>query len=53
MIVDEKRLSEICRMAAQKGDWNTVFNCAQELIKRNKLNPEGLFFLGMAEKATP
>ena len=51
MLADEKRLSEIGRMAAQKNDWGTVFTCAQGLISRNKLNPEGFFFLGLAEKA--
>ena len=51
MLVDEKHLSETGRMAAQKNDWGTVFTCAQGLISRNKLNPEGFFFLGLAEKA--
>ena len=51
MLVDENRLSKIGRMAAQKNDWSTVFTCAQGLIKRNNLNPEGFFFLGLAEKA--
>jgi len=50
MLVDEKRLSEIGRMAAQKNDWSTVYKCAHELISRNKLNPEGFFLLGLAEK---
>jgi tetratricopeptide (TPR) repeat protein len=50
MLVDENRLSEIGRMAAQKNDWGTVFKCAQDLIGNNKLNPEGFFFLGLAEK---
>ena len=51
MLVDENRLSKIGRMAAQKNDWGTVFTCAQGLISRNNLNPEGFFFLGLAEKA--
>lgn len=50
MLVDENRLSEIGRMAAQKNDWGTVFKCARELVSRNELNPEGYFFLGLAEK---
>lgn len=51
MTVDENRLIEICRVAGQKNDWSTVFNCAQELIRRNPLTAEGFFFLGMAVKA--
>ena len=51
MLVDEKHLSKTGRMAAQKNDWGTVFTCAQGLISRNNLNPEGFFFLGLAEKA--
>ncbi|MFC1701276.1 sulfotransferase [Pseudomonadota bacterium] len=51
MGIDEKRLSEIGRIAAQKNDWSTVYRCAHDLIRRNQLNPEGLFLLGLAEKA--
>ena len=51
MIVDENRLIEAGRMAAQKNDWGTVYKCAHELIKINRSNPEGFFFLGLAEKA--
>lgn len=50
MEVDGNRLSEIGRMAAQKNDWGTVFTCAQGLIRRDNLNPEGFFLLGLAEK---
>ena len=50
MVIDERRLSEIGRMAAQKSDWSTVHKCAHDLIRRNQLNPDGFFFLGLAEK---
>lgn len=51
MLTEEKRLTETGRMAAQKNEWSTVYKCAHELITRNKLNPEGFFLLGLAEKA--
>jgi tetratricopeptide (TPR) repeat protein len=50
VLVDENRLGKIGRIAAQKNDWGTVFKCGRELIRRNELNPEGHFFLGLAEK---
>jgi tetratricopeptide (TPR) repeat protein len=51
MTADENRLIEICRAAGQKNDWGTVYGCARELVSRHPSNPEGFFFLGMAEKA--
>jgi len=51
MTVDEIRLVEACRMAGQRNDWRTVFNCSRDLVRTNPLNPEGFFFLGLAEKA--
>jgi tetratricopeptide (TPR) repeat protein len=51
MLMDENRLREIGRMAAQNNDWAVVKKCANELITRNELRPEGFFLLGLAEKA--
>lgn len=51
MTVDENRLVTAARAAAQKNDWSTVYRCAHDLVKRNPKNPEGFFFLGMAERA--
>ncbi|MDX2427468.1 MAG: sulfotransferase [Xanthomonadales bacterium] len=51
MSSEENRLIEAGRMAAQKNDWRTVYTSAHELIRRNKLNPEGFFLLGLAERA--
>lgn len=46
-----ENLSLAGRRAAAQQDWPTVQLCANGIMKRDQKNPEGLFLLGVAEKA--
>jgi tetratricopeptide (TPR) repeat protein len=45
------RLSATARKAAHAGNWTTVDNCAREILRLDKRNPEGWFLTGLLEKA--
>ena len=51
MTIETNQISATARMAAQKGDWETVVTCAQELLRRDDSDPEGHFLTGLVEKA--
>ena len=51
MTIDTNQISATARMAAQKGDWQTVSTCAQEILRRDDDDPEGHFLTGLVEKA--
>ena len=51
MTIETNQISATARMAAQKGDWETVVTCAQELLRRDDSDPEGNFLTGLVEKA--
>lgn len=46
-----QQLSNVGRRAWRKGDWATVDQCANEILRRDGEHPEGWFFRGMALKA--
>jgi tetratricopeptide (TPR) repeat protein len=48
---NNQRLSFTARQAASHRDWATVRNCAEAILSADKDDPEGLFLLGLSEKA--
>jgi tetratricopeptide (TPR) repeat protein len=48
---NKQRLSTTARRAASHRDWPTVRNCAEAILSADKNDPEGLFLLGLTEKA--
>ena len=51
MNTEVTNLSNAGRQAVASQDWSTVHACALGILKRVPHNPEGLFLLGLAEKA--
>lgn len=51
MNTEIKNLSNAGRQAVAMSDWPTVHACALGILKRAARDPEGLFLLGLAEKA--
>tara|TARA_Y100000310_G_scaffold323672_3_gene384426 strand:- start:5422 stop:7032 length:1611 start_codon:yes stop_codon:yes gene_type:complete len=45
------QLSSIARRAAQARDWAKLSACANEILTKDKTNPEGHFLAGLVEKA--
>ena len=46
------RLSAMGRDSAQKNDWATVHQCANEILRQDDQEAEGHFLLGLVEKAS-
>ena len=47
----QAQLSTMARKAARHQDWATVDSCAQEILKHDKVSPEGHFLNGLVLKA--
>jgi len=45
------RIAATARKAAHAGNWTAVSNCAREMLRLDKRNPEGWFLTGLLEKA--
>jgi tetratricopeptide (TPR) repeat protein len=45
------RIGAAARRAAHAGNWTTVKDCAREILRLDKRNPEGWFLTGLLEKA--
>jgi tetratricopeptide (TPR) repeat protein len=43
--------SSVARRAVQSRDWGTVAACAEQILRVDELDPEGLFLRGLAQKA--
>jgi Tfp pilus assembly protein PilF len=48
---NKQQLSITARRAASRRDWPTVRTCAETILSANEDDPEGLFLLGLTEKA--
>jgi tetratricopeptide (TPR) repeat protein len=46
------RLGATARRAAHAGNWAAVNDCAREILRLDKRNPEGWFLTGLLEKAS-